>query len=59
VFQVFRDGVWLLDVRTREMRRILDDATAEEFAWAPDGRRIAYHSRRDGVWKIWVMSVPA
>jgi TolB protein len=59
VFQVFRDGVWLLDVATRTTRRILDDPTAEEFAWSPDGGRIAYHSRRDGAWKIWVMSVAA
>jgi WD40-like Beta Propeller Repeat len=57
VFQVFRDGVWLLDVETRAMRRILADPTAEEFAWSPGGERIAYHSRRDGAWKIWVMRV--
>jgi hypothetical protein len=57
VFQVFRDGVWLLDVHTLSMRRILDDATAEEFAWSPDGRRIVYHSRRGGDWRIWVMAV--
>jgi hypothetical protein len=59
VFQVFKDGVWLLDLATREMRRIDDDPTAEEFAWAPDGRRMAYHSRRDGAWKIWVTHVGA
>ena len=57
VFQVFRDGVWLLDVATLEMRRLFDDATAEEFAWSPDGRQIAYHSRRDGAWKIWSTDV--
>jgi TolB protein len=58
VFQVFKDGVWLIDVETREMERILDDSTAEEFSWAPDGRRIAYHSRRGGRWRIWLMNVP-
>jgi YD repeat-containing protein len=58
VFQVFRDGVWLLDLRTGSMRRILDDATAEEFAWDPEGRRIAYHSRRDGTWRIWMTTPP-
>ena len=57
VFQVFKDGVWLLDVRSRAMRRILDDPTAEEFAWTPDGRRVAYHSGRDGTWKIWLHEI--
>ena len=56
VFQVFRDGAWMLDVKTGAMRRILDDATAEEFAWDPQGRQIAYHSRRDGEWRIWLMT---
>jgi YD repeat-containing protein len=57
VFQVHRDGVWMLDVATGAMRRILDDGTAEEFAWDPDGRRIAYHSRRSGGWRIWMMTI--
>lgn len=57
VFQVFGDGMWMFDVSSGAMRRILDDPSAEEFAWAPDGHRIAYHSRRDGGWKIWVMNV--
>ena len=56
VFQVYRDGVWALDVRRGSMRRILNDRSAEEFAWSPDGRSLAYHSRRDGEWGIW--SIP-
>ncbi|MBY0494857.1 MAG: hypothetical protein K2Y23_11635 [Cyanobacteria bacterium] len=55
IFQVYRDGVWLLNVESGRMERILDDPTAEEFAWEPGGRRIAYHSRRDGQWRIWLM----
>jgi Tol biopolymer transport system component len=57
IFQVFRDGVWMLDLPTGSMRRILEDPTAEEFAWEPGGRRIAYHSRRDGRWRIWMMTL--
>jgi hypothetical protein len=55
VFQVSRDGVWMLDVATGATRRVLDDVTAEEFAWDADGQRIAFHSRRDGQWRIWLM----
>jgi hypothetical protein len=56
VFQVFRSGAWLLDLKDGSVRCVLTDPTAEEFAWAPDGRRIAFHSRRDGQWGIWMMS---
>ena len=59
VFQVYSDGVWLLDLQTREMRRIIDDPTAEEFAWNPQGTRVAYHSRRGGEWRIWVTDAPS
>ena len=27
--------------------------------WSPDGRRIAFHSRREGHWGVWVMSSPS
>jgi hypothetical protein len=59
IFQVYHDGVWLLDLQTRDMRRIIDDPTAEEFAWNPQGTRVAYHSRRGGEWRIWVTNAPS
>jgi hypothetical protein len=56
VFQVFRNGAWLLDLANGSMRRILADPTAEEFAWAPDGHRIAFHTLRGGEWGIHIMA---
>ena len=39
------------------MRQILEDPTAEEYTWSPDGRRVAYHSRQVGDgWGVWVMA---
>ena len=56
VFQVERDGTWLLDLPGGAVRRVLEDPTAEEYTWAPDGKRLAYHSRRTGHWGVWVMA---
>lgn len=56
IFQVARDGTWLLDVADGSMRKVLADPSAEEYTWAPDGRRVAYHSRRTGDWGVWVMA---
>jgi Tol biopolymer transport system component len=56
IFQVFRHGAWLVDLADGSMQRVLTDQAAEEFSWAPDGRRIAFHSRRGGRWGIFVMS---
>jgi Tol biopolymer transport system component len=58
VFQVYRDGAWMLDLRDGSMERILADPTAEEFAWDSSGRRLAFHSRRSGNWSVWIMAGP-
>lgn len=56
IFQVYRDGAWLLNLTNGSMRRVLDDPSAEEYTWAPDGHRVAFHSHRRGGWGVWVMA---
>ena len=56
IFQVHGNGAWLLELGSGAMRRVLEDPTAEEYTWSPDGKRVAYHSRRAGSWGVWVMA---
>jgi Tol biopolymer transport system component len=57
VFQVYREGVWVFDVARRRMQRLLDDRSAEEFAWSPDGSQIVFHTRRGSNWGVWAVQV--
>jgi Tol biopolymer transport system component len=56
IFQVFKDGGWLLELKNGSMRRVLEDPSAEEYTWSPDGRQVAYHSRKAGTWGVWMMA---
>jgi hypothetical protein len=55
VFQVYRDGVWMLDVGRRHVRRLFKDRSAEEFGWSPDGERIVFHARHGANWGVWTV----
>jgi hypothetical protein len=54
IFQVTGDGAWLLDLADGASRKVLSDPSAGDFTWSPDGSRVAYYSRRDGEWNVWV-----
>jgi len=57
VFQVRQSGMWMLHVASGRAVRVLADRSAQEFAWAPDGRVVAFHSERGGAWEIWAVRV--
>ena len=41
------------------MKKIMSDPSAEDYTWAPDGRRVAYHSRANDAWGVWIMPASA
>ncbi len=50
---VARGEVFVTATATGATRRVTDTPALERFiAWAPDGRRLAYASERDGTWDI-------
>ena len=55
VFQVQDKGTWLLELKTGTMRKVMADPSAEAYTWSPDSRRVAYYSRDDEKWGVWVM----
>jgi Tol biopolymer transport system component len=55
VFRAGANATWLLDLSNdgpEQMRRILTDPSARAFSWAPDGKQLAYFSRRKGDWIV-------
>ena len=56
-FQVRQSGMWMLHIASGRTVRVLTDRSAQEFAWSPDGRSVAYHSVRGGAWEIWTVPV--
>jgi Tol biopolymer transport system component len=59
VFQVYRDGVWMLDLATRRVHRVMANASAEEFRWSPDGRSVVFHARNGRGWGVWIANTAA
>ncbi len=55
-----RDGVWLLEVRTGRMHRIIQDPqVSDDVKWLGRSGRLAYYRLRpDGGWRTWRGSAP-
>src|SRR4029453_18179292 len=50
-------GLWTLPIGGGSAKRIPDEyGDARQPAWSPDGRRIAFQSYRDGMWRIWTVA---
>jgi tol-pal system beta propeller repeat protein TolB len=47
--------VWMIDLRTKESRRLTSEGENEGPSWAPDGRHLALSSTRGGSKQIWVL----
>ena len=51
-----RAGVHVIDAGTGETARLTENSADVFPAWSPDGKKIAFASKRDGNWKIYVMN---
>ena len=44
----------LLGLSVGSSRKVLSDPSAGDFTWSPDGTRVAYYSRHDREWGVWI-----
>jgi len=51
-----RAGIHVIDAGTGETARLTENSADVFPAWSPDGKKIAFASKRDGNWKIYVMN---
>lgn len=52
------DEIYMLDVATREARRLtIDPAADTDPVWSPNGERIAFASNRDGDFEIYIVNL--
>jgi len=54
IFALSGDGAWLTDLSDGSSRKVLSDPSAGDFTWSPDGTRVAYYSRHDREWGVWI-----
>lgn len=48
--------IFIEDLATREIKQLTDSGSNGSPAWSPDGRKIAFSTRRDGLHDIYIMN---
>jgi hypothetical protein len=52
-FEIEKDGIWLLDLASGSMQRVIEDPSPGDVAWSDGGRRLIYYSVRARQWRAW------
>src|SRR5271155_3953608 len=46
--------IWIVPTAGGEEREIIVDQDADRPRWAPDGKRFAFMSTKEGGWQVWI-----